>query len=122
MLGGLLAGTEESPGWTVVRDGSRYKVYRGMASLTATLSRKQREQLEEELDPIEVAEVVPEGVESMAPYKGPVTEVIYQLQGGLRSGMSYSGARTLAEFWDKAEFIRISAAAWAESKPHHLEK
>lgn len=123
MLGSLLAGAEESPGWTVVRDGTRYKVYRGMASLSATISRKRKERREDEdLDPIEVAEMVPEGVESMAPFKGPVAEVVHQLVGGLRSGMSYSGSRTLAEFWDKAEFIRITAAAWAESKPHHLEK
>ena len=121
MLGSLLAGADESPGWTVVRGGTRYKVYRGMASLTATLSRKKKESTEN-LDPIEVAEVVPEGVESMAPYKGPVAEVVYQLQGGLRSGMSYSGARSLPEFWTKAEFVRISAAAWAESKPHALDK
>jgi IMP dehydrogenase len=58
----------------------------------------------------------------MAPYKGPVAEVVYQLRAGLRSGMSYSGARDLHEFWDKAEFIRITHAAWMESKPHHLEK
>jgi IMP dehydrogenase len=122
MLGSLLAGCDESPGWTVVRDGQRYKIYRGMASLTATLSRKKKEHEEVELDPISVAEVVPEGVESMAPYKGPVTEVVYQLVGGLRSGMSYSGARSLNDFWQKAEFIKISPASWSESKPHHLEK
>lgn len=122
MLGSLLAGTEESPGWVVVRDGSRYKVYRGMASLTATLSRKKKDGRSEELDPIEVAEVVPEGVESMAPYRGPVAEVVYQLAGGLRSGMSYSGARTLPEFWSKAQFMRITQAAWQESRPHALDK
>lgn len=123
MLGSLLAGAEESPGWTVARNGSRYKIYRGMASLTATISRRRKELAEnQDLDPIEVAEMVPEGVESMAPYKGPVAEVITQLQGGLRSGMSYSGSRTLAEFWDKAEFIRITQAAWQESRPHALDK
>ncbi|HAM34725.1 MAG TPA: IMP dehydrogenase [Elusimicrobia bacterium] len=123
MLGSLLAGTEESPGWTVVRDGARYKIYRGMASLTATLTRKKREfHSEADLDPIEVAEVVPEGVESIAPYRGPIVEVVHQLAGGLRSGMSYSGARSLPDFWKKAEFIRISQASWAESRPHALEK
>ena len=122
MLGSLLAGAEESPGWTVVRNGQRYKVYRGMASLAATISRKKKERADEDLDPIEVAETVPEGVESMAAYKGPVADVVYQLQGGVRSGMSYSGARTLPEFWEKAEFIRITSASWAESLPHHLEK
>jgi len=123
MLGSLLAGTEESPGWTVVRDGARYKIYRGMASLTATLSRKKREHhCEADLDPIEVAEVVPEGVESAAPYRGPVAEVVHQLAGGLRSGMSYSGAHNLKEFWKKSEFIRISQASWAESRPHALDR
>jgi IMP dehydrogenase len=122
MLGSLLAGAEESPGWTVVRNGQRFKVYRGMASLTATITRKKKERDDADLDPIEVAETVPEGVESMAPYKGPVADVVYQLQGGVRSGMSYSGARTLPEFWQKAEFIKITAASWAESRPHHLDK
>jgi len=122
MVGSLLAGSEESPGWSVVRDGTRYKLYRGMASLTATLARRKRERGEEEnMDPFEAAEVVPEGVESLAPYKGPVAEAVHQLQGGLRSGMSYSGARSLAEFWEKAEFIRITHAAWQESKPHALD-
>jgi IMP dehydrogenase len=122
MVGSLLAGAEESPGWTVVRNGQRYKVYRGMASLSATISRKKKERGDDDLDPIEVAETVPEGVESMAPYKGPVADAVHQLQGGVRSGMSYSGARNLADFWKKAEFIRISAASWAESRPHHLDK
>ena len=122
MLGSLLAGTEESPGWTVVREGVRYKVYRGMASLSATISRKAKEGREEDLDPIEVAEMVPEGVESMASYKGPVAEVVQQLAGGLRSGMSYCGARSLPELWDKAEFVRITAAGWQESRPHALDK
>lgn len=122
MLGSLLAGAEESPGWTVVRGGARWKIYRGMASLGATLSRKKKEGREDELDPIEVAEVVPEGVESMAPYKGPVGDVIHQLIGGVRSGMSYSGASSLPDFWKKAEFIRITSASWAESRPHHLDK
>ncbi len=121
MLGSLLAGCDESPGWPVVRDGQRYKVYRGMASLGATLSRKKKDN-PEDLDPIEIAEVVPEGVESMSPYKGPVADVVFQLIGGVRSGMSYSGARSLQEFWDKHEFVRITPAGWAESRPHHLDK
>ncbi len=123
MLGSLLAGAEESPGWTVVRGGSRWKIYRGMASLGATLSRKNKERAgDEDLNPIEVAEVVPEGVESMAPYKGPVAEVLHQLIGGVRSGMSYCGSSSLPELWKKAEFVRITSASWAESRPHHLDK
>lgn len=123
MLGSLLAGTDESPGLVVMRDGQRFKMYRGMASLTATLSRKRKDRGEEEdLDPIEAAEIVPEGVESLAPYRGPVLDIIRQLHGGLRSGMSYSGARTLPEFWSKAEFMRITPAAWRESRPHALDR
>ena len=123
MLGSLLAGTDESPGMVVVRNGQRLKMYRGMASLTATMARKRKDRAEtEDLDPIEVAEVVPEGVESMAPYRGPVADIIFQLHGGLRSGMSYCGARTIPEMWRKAEFMRITSAAWQESRPHALDK
>jgi IMP dehydrogenase len=122
MLGSLLAGTEESPGLVVMRNGQRFKMYRGMASLTATLSRKKKDRKpEEEIGPAEAAEVVPEGVESLAPYRGPVSEIIHQLHGGLRSGMSYCGAKTVPELWSKAEFLRITAAAWQESRPHALD-
>lgn len=123
MLGSLLAGTDESPGFVVVRNGARFKMYRGMASLTATMARKRKDRAEaEDLDPIEVAEVVPEGVESMAPYRGPVADILFQLHGGLRSGMSYCGARTIPEMWRKAEFMRITSAAWQESRPHALDR
>jgi IMP dehydrogenase len=119
MLGQLLAGTEESPGWTIVRKGMRYKVYRGMASLGASLGRRQREA--EEGGELDASEVVPEGVEAMVPYRGTAAETIHQLAGGLRSGMSYSGARTLAELWKRAKFMRITGAGWRESKPHAVE-
>jgi IMP dehydrogenase len=119
MVGQLLAGTEESPGWTIVRKGMRYKVYRGMASLGASLGRRQREA--EELAERDVSEVVPEGVEAMVPYRGTAAEVIHQLHGGLRSGMSYSGARTLPELWKRAKFMRMTGAGWRESKPHAVE-
>jgi IMP dehydrogenase len=119
MVGQLLAGTEESPGWTIVRKGMRFKVYRGMASLGASLGRRQREA--EELAERDVSEVVPEGVEAMVPYRGTAAEVIHQLHGGLRSGMSYSGARTLPELWKRAKFMRMTGAGWRESKPHAVE-
>ncbi|MBI4676184.1 MAG: IMP dehydrogenase [Elusimicrobia bacterium] len=117
MIGSLLAGTEESPGLMLVRGGVKYKLYRGMASLTATLSRRITERGARPIDDEEALEVVPEGVESMVPYRGRASEVVHQLAGGLRSGMSYCGARTLPELWSKAEFIRITPAAWAESLP-----
>ncbi|MBI4057341.1 MAG: IMP dehydrogenase [Elusimicrobia bacterium] len=122
MLGQLLAGTEESPGWTVMKNGTKYKVYRGMASLAANLSRKQKERGEEDLGEEEVAQIVPEGVEAMVPYRGQVEEVVRQLVGGLRSGMSYCGSKNLEELWKKAKFARITPAGWFESKPHALEK
>jgi IMP dehydrogenase len=122
MIGSLLAGTDESPGLLVTRNGTKYKIYRGMASLTATLSRKKKEKPKEDIREEDAAEVVPEGVESMAPYRGHASEIVYQLTGGLRSGMSYSGSRTIPEFWSKAEFIRITEASWRESKPHALDR
>lgn len=124
MLGGLLAGTDESPGQTVTRRGQRFKTYRGMASLAATTARRKREQELSDLDQQEddnwLSQVVPEGVEAMVPYRGPVREALVQLVGGLRSGMSYCGAPTIEELWDKARFIRITPAGLRESGPHDV--
>ena len=120
MIGNLLAGTRESPGVVVVRNGRRYKASRGMASAGATLERRQREKPGWEGDP-DFADVVPEGVEGMVPFKGDVGEVLVQLVGGLRSGMSYLGARTLPELKEKASFIQITSAAYKESQPHDIE-
>jgi IMP dehydrogenase len=119
MIGSLLAGTEESPGRTVVRGGGRYKVYRGMASLGAAESRRQRERSEDVLDELAAA-VVPEGVEAVVPYRGSVAELLYQQVGGLRSGMSYLNARNLAELRQHARFVRMTDAGRAESRPHDL--
>ncbi len=119
MLGSLLAGTEESPGPAVVRNGRRYKVVRGMASLTANIARKEIEKIGE-VDPDEWEAIVPEGVEALVPYRGTVTDILYQLIGGLRSGMSYAGAGTIAELWKHAEFIRITPAGQAESQAHDV--
>ncbi|HAH07480.1 MAG TPA: IMP dehydrogenase [Elusimicrobia bacterium] len=121
MLGSLLAGSEESPGYTTVRGGVKYKVFRGMASLGAAIGRRVKEH---SAGPAaeDVAEVVPEGVESVVPYRGQVAEVVHQLAGGLRSGMSYCGARDLPALWKNAKFVRITPAGWSESKPHILER
>jgi IMP dehydrogenase len=119
MIGSLLAGTEESPGRTVVRNGARYKVYRGMASAGAAESRRRRESHEDVLDEL-AAGVVPEGVEAVVPYRGSVTEVLYQQVGGLRSGMSYLNARCLSELRANARFVRMTDAGRAESRPHDL--
>jgi IMP dehydrogenase len=119
MVGSLLAGTEESPGRTVVRNGGRYKVYRGMASVGAAEARRQRESSEDVLDEL-AASVVPEGVEAVVQYRGSVADVLYQHVGGLRSGMSYLNARTLADLRRNARFVRMTDAGRAESQPHDL--
>ena len=119
MIGGLLAGTDESPGATVIREDRRYKIVRGMASLSANMDRRRLEKNELAIE--EWGEVVPEGVEATVPYKGAVADVIYQLVGGLRSGLSYAGACTIEELWQVAEFIRITPFGMQESHPHNVE-
>jgi IMP dehydrogenase len=120
MVGSMLAGTDESPGAPIVRDGRRYKVVRGMASLTANVDRRtlDKGQVEEG----DWAEVVPEGVEAIVPYRGSVRDILYQLVGGLRSGLSYAGAHSIEELWELAEFIRITPAGQKESGAHDVSK
>jgi IMP dehydrogenase len=119
MVGSVLAGTEESPGRTVLRNGGRFKVYRGMASVGAADARRQRESSEDVLDELAAA-VVPEGVEAVVQYRGSVADVLYQHVGGLRSGMSYLNARCLADLRRNARFVRITDAGRAESEPHDV--
>ncbi|MGE0488564.1 MAG: IMP dehydrogenase [Vulcanimicrobiota bacterium] len=121
MLGSLLAGTTESPGASVVRDGRRYKVVRGMASLSANVERKEVES-GAQVDPADWERVVPEGVEAVVPYRGPVRDILHLMVGGLRSGLTYSGASSLAELRDKAEFVRITGAGIAESGHHDVTR
>jgi IMP dehydrogenase len=118
MLGSLLAGTDQSPGAPVVRNGRRYKLVRGMASLTANVARQEIEKGEVEDD--ELAEVIPEGVEAVVPDRGDVFDILHQLVGGLRSGMSYCGAQTLDALCENAEFIRITPAGREESGVHDV--
>jgi IMP dehydrogenase len=124
MLGGLLAGTDESPGQTVTRRGQRFKTYRGMASLSASVARRKRERelvdMGQQEDDEWLSQVVPEGVEAMVPYRGPVRELIFQLVGGLRSGMSYSNAHNLEELWANARFRRITPSGLRESGAHDV--
>lgn len=119
MLGSALAGTEESPGPSVIRNGRRYKVVRGMASLSANIARKEIE-IMGEVDPDEWEAIVPEGVEALVPYRGSAADILYQMLGGLRSGMSYAGAATIEELWQNAEFIRITPAGQQESGAHDV--
>lgn len=110
-----LAGTDESPGLTIMREDRKYKIYRGSASFGANMARNQR--MGQDVD----EEYNPEGVEALVHYSGTVAEVIKPLIAGLMSGMSYSGAHNIEEFWQKAQFIRISSASWKESLPHDVE-
>jgi IMP dehydrogenase len=119
MIGSLLAGTDESPGATVIREGRRYKIVRGMASLSANMERKKLQNGELAIE--EWQEVVPEGVEATVPYKGALVDTIHQLVGGLRSGLSYAGACSIEELWQAAEFIRITPSGMQESHSHDVE-
>ena len=120
MVGSLLAGTDESPGAAVVRGGRRFKVVRGMASLSANVERKAIER-QDQLEDEEWGEIVPEGVEAVVPYRGRAGDILHQLVGGLRSAMSYAGACSIQEFWQNAEFIQITAAGKAESGVHDVD-
>lgn len=120
MLGSLLAGTRESPGVVITRNGRRYKVSRGMASLGAAMSRPDRQYEDDEEDPA-WTRMVAEGVEAAVPYQGSANDVLHQLLGGLRSGLSYGGAMTIEELQADAEFVPITQAGMRESKPHDVE-
>ena len=119
MIGSMLGGTDESPGTVLTKNGKRFKVYRGMASLAASIGRKSKEtgsiSLEDDLN-----DYVAEGVEAMVPYKGTVTDILKQLTGGVRSGLSYCGAHTIPQMQQNAEFIKMSGAGFAESQPHDV--
>ena len=121
MVGGLFGGTDESPGKTLSKNGKKFKMYRGMASFYASLGRKYREEGSQVIDSDDLNDYVPEGVEAMVPYKGSVVEIIRQLVGGLRSGLSYCGAKTILQMQKNAEFIKMSPAGYMESQPHDVD-
>jgi IMP dehydrogenase len=118
MLGNLLAGTEESPGETLLLEGRTYKVYRGMGSLSAMSSGRGDRYFQEGVK--DLKKLVAEGIDARVPYKGPVATVIYQLVGGLRAGMGYCGVPTVEELRVKTRFTRITHAGLRESHPHDL--
>lgn len=115
MLGNLLAGTDESPGEEVMLQGRRYKVYRGMGSMGAMVEGSSDRYFQEGAQ-----KLVPEGIEGRTPYKGSVSETVFQLVGGLRAGMGYCGVANIAEMKEKTRFIKISNAGLAESHPHDV--
>jgi len=117
MIGSLFAGTDESPGEIVLYQGRSYKVYRGMGSLGAMEQGARDRYMQEN---VEAKKLVPEGVEGRVPYKGPLSQSVHQLIGGLRSGMGYCGCRNLSELRRKARFIRITSAGLRESHVHDV--
>ncbi len=119
MIGSMFAGTDESPGSPITKNGKRFKIYRGMASFYASLGRKSKEigaiSIEDDLN-----DYVAEGVEAMVPYKGNIRDILIQLTGGIRSGLSYCGAQNIPQMQKNAEFIKISYASFRESQPHDV--
>ena len=118
MIGSLLAGTDETPGDVFLYQGRSYKSYRGMGSVGAMARGSADRYFQQEIK--DTLKLVPEGIEGQVAYKGPVANVLHQLIGGLRAAMGYVGARNLAEFHDKAEFVRISGAGLRESHVHDV--
>jgi len=118
MLGGMLAGTEESPGATEIYQGRSFKVYRGMGSIGAMdQANGSRDRYFQE----DAKKLVPEGVEGRVPYKGPLADTVYQMIGGLRSGMGYCGAKDIDTLRREGEFVRITGAGLQESHPHDID-
>ena len=117
MCGSMFAGTEESPGETIIYNGRKFKAYRGMGSIDAMAAGSKDRYFQE--DKTDLSKLVPEGIVGRVPYKGTLSETVYQLVGGLRSGMGYCGARTLEDL-KKARFTRVTASGMAESHPHDV--
>ena len=118
MVGSLLAGTDETPGEVFLWQGRSYKAYRGMGSVGAMARGSADRYFQQDIK--DTLKLVPEGIEGQVPYKGPVGNVMHQLAGGLRAAMGYVGARNLAEFHDKAQFVRITGAGLRESHVHDV--
>ena len=115
MLGSLLAGCEEAPGDVEIYQGRSFKVYRGMGSLAAMKKGSADRYFQDKNK-----KLVPEGVEGRVPYKGSVADTVFQLVGGIRSGMGYCGCPTIPELQERAEFVRITGAGLKESHPHDI--
>ena len=120
MIGSLFAGTEESPGEVVLLEGRSFKVYRGMGSLSAMAAAAGSRERYFQEDEEELSKLVPEGIEGRVPFKGPLSQSVFQMVGGLRAGMGYCGVRTIEELRTRARFVRISTAGLRESHPHDV--
>ncbi|MBN8568555.1 MAG: IMP dehydrogenase [Ignavibacteria bacterium] len=119
MVGGMLAGTDETPGEKVLYEGRSYKVYRGMGSLEAMKEGSKDRYFQDAED--DIKKLVPEGIEGIVPHKGPLGDTIYQLVGGLRSAMGYCGAKNIHEMKTKTKFVQITNAGLKESHPHDVK-
>jgi IMP dehydrogenase len=115
MVGSMLAGTTEAPGENILRDGRRYKAYRGMGSLGAMETGSADRYFQED-----AKKLVPEGIEGMVAYKGPVADVLYQMLGGLRSAMGYCGAEDISALQTRSQFVTITQASLIEGHPHDV--
>lgn len=118
MIGSLFAGVEESPGETVLYEGRRYKMYRGMGSLGAMKSGSKDRYFQDVED--DLKKLVPEGIEGRVPFKGTLAEVIYQMVGGLRAAMGYTGCETIKDLQERARFVRVTSAGLRENHPHDV--
>jgi IMP dehydrogenase len=118
MIGGLFAGLAESPGKTILYQGRTFKAYRGMGSLGAMM--KGSSDRYRQMDVSGTGKLVPEGVEGRVPFKGPLSDFVYQLVGGLRAGMGYCGTRTIQQLRKDAQFIQVSSASVRENHPHDI--
>ncbi|EKC55128.1 IMP dehydrogenase/GMP reductase, partial [human gut metagenome] len=115
MVGSLVAGCEESPGDSEIYQGRRFKVYRGMGSIAAMNNGSKDRYFQEDNK-----KLVPEGIEGRVPYKGTLSDTIFQMMGGLKSGMGYCGCKNITELQTKTKFIRITNAGLKESHPHDV--
>ena len=113
MIGSLLAGTDESPGETILYQGRTFKTYRGMGSMGALPSSDRYAQ-------DGTGKLVPEGIEGRVPYKGPLSELVYQLVGGLKAGMGYCGCKNIRDLQENAKFLRVTSAALREGHVHDV--
>jgi IMP dehydrogenase len=115
MIGSLLAGTDESPGETILYQGRTFKSYRGMGSMGAMVQGSSDRYAQDAS-----GKLVPEGIEGRVPYKGPISEMVYQLVGGLKAGMGYCGCASIAELQERARFLRVTVAGLRESHVHDV--
>ena len=117
MMGGMFAGTEESPGETIIFEGRKFKSYRGMGSIEAMQQGSKDRYFQDAED--DIKKLVPEGISGRVPYKGNIAEIVYQVIGGIRAGMGYTGAKDIKAL-QQAKFIKITASGIKESHPHDV--